>query len=63
MLINLDMEKLGRLIENTTELIENLLQVDAYLSGEDKEDYNAMINRLIKKYGDRIDKSNYFINR
>ena len=27
------------------------------------EDYNAMINRLIKKYGDRIDKSNTFINR
>ena len=40
------MEKLGRLIENTTELIENLLQVDAYLSGEDKEDYNAMVSLI-----------------
>ena len=27
------------------------------------EDYNAMINRLIKRYGDRIDRNNGFINR
>lgn len=47
------MEKLGRLIENTSELMDNLLQVDTYLSGDNEDDYNAMI-RLISRGTDFV---------
>ncbi|MCD8236663.1 MAG: HNH endonuclease [Prevotellaceae bacterium] len=47
------MEKLGRLIENTSELMDNLLQVDTYLSGDNEEDYNAMIG-LIRRGTDFV---------
>lgn len=52
-IISVYMEKLGRLIENTSELMDNLLQVDTYLSGDNEDDYNAMI-RLISRGTDFV---------
>lgn len=42
-IISAIMKNLGRLIENTSELMDNLLQVDTYLSGDNEEDYKCMI--------------------
>ncbi len=53
MIVSVYMEKLGRLIETTSELMDNLLQVDTYLSGDNEEDYNAMI-RLISRGTDFV---------
>lgn len=40
------MKKLGRLIENTSELMANLLQVDTYLSEDNEEDYKCMVKLI-----------------
>ena len=40
------MKKLGRVVESLSELMENLLRVENYLSGEDEEDYNNMIKLI-----------------
>lgn len=52
-IISVNMKKLGRLIENTSELLNNLLQVDTYLSGDNEEYYNAMI-KLISRGTDFV---------
>ena len=41
-IISAIMKNLGRLIENTSELMDNLLQVDTYLSGDNEEDYKCI---------------------
>lgn len=47
------MKKLGRLIENISELMNNLLKVDSYLSEDNEENYNNII-RLIGRGTDFI---------
>lgn len=52
-IISAIMKNLGRLIENTSELMDNLLQVDTYLSGDNEEDYKCMI-KLISRGTDFV---------